>query len=860
MADHCRARDAQRPSEILLAETRTKFPLVILYMHLSRKNYWALGTAALGIYLLFSLIYLELPGLECDETIFVNPALGNLDGTSMAWHLPVGRFDIPIMIMRYIGAVKSYLYAPIFALFGTSVTTVRLPVVLLGLVTLGFTYATVRAMLGREIALLSFVLLATDPSFIFANRLDWGPISLMMVFKTTALYVLWRWLHDGKLSQLALASFLLGVGLFDKIVFVWFIGAVALALPLCFWPRIKPRLTKGAIVLALLSFLAGCGPLVAYNIRFPLLTFKDQKVVTTSWSEGLAYRYRLFHNTLAGSEILLMVNEQAPGELAATYRQPAADALDSVFTGVLRLFPLQRSLTAISFVVSLVIIVALAVRSQLHNRGRVFFFVLLFLFITVCICLTAQATGPHHVIMVYPFGHILIACAGWEILTLAASIAPGTWRKLARASVGCGIGLVILAPIVVDVGYIKAFKVQGGSGRWSDAIYRLDDYIRENPNKHFLLMDWGFSPQLLVLRRGKIHWEEAFVPVLESTAESEKIESLHPYLINPDDLFVFHVRNFETYPVLETFQKALAHYGLDFSLVDELYQRDGRQIYLLYRATHPELEVNRKLGNYFYFREGEEYDDCSTEGIDFKPTASRRHTLGNYWGKSASDYAVYRWRTTGEISDATLGIRYSSEVTGRVRIDVLLDGRRTGTLEMDPTGGFGFKASDWRTAKLQLGNVGPGEHQLRFQALEADRPVNFDYFYLVEGDFEFTPPVPAPASARVPSETARNLDAAGFRDRPDVRLEVNAPVLIAGKSTLYLRVVNLDASSIDVLYTLDGRYMPAINDWMLDRDHTISVFLDNNTSKGRYVFKAIRDSRNPSPSGWIRVDVPVVVK
>jgi hypothetical protein len=462
--------------------------------------------------------------------------------------------------------------------------------------------------------------------------------------------------------------------------------------------------------------------------------------------------------------------------------------------------------------------------------------------------------------MVYPFGHILIACAGWEVLTLAASIASGTWRKLARASVGCGIGLVMLTPIVVDVGYIKALEVQGGSGRWSDAIYRLDDYIRENPNKHFLLMDWGFSPQLLVLRRGKIHWEEAFVPVLESTAESEKIESLHPYLINPDDLFVFHVREFETYPILEAFQKALVNYGLDFSLVDELHQRDGRAIYFLCRATHPELEVNRKLGNYFYFREGEEYDDCSTQGVDFKPTASRKHTLGNYWGKSASDCAVYRWRTTREINDATLGIRYSSEATDRVRIDVLLDGSRAGTLEMDPTGGFGFKATDWRMAKLQLGIVGSGEHELHLQALEANRPVNFDYFYLVEGDFEFTPPVPAPASARVPLETARNLDAAGFRDRPDIRLEVNAPLLIAGKSTLYLRVVNLDASSIDVLYTLDGKYMPIVYAWPLDKNHSASVFVSNSTPKGRYVYRAIRDSHEASPSGWIRVYVPVVVK
>ncbi len=829
-------------------------------MNLSKKTCVVLAAAAIGLYLLFSLAYLRLPGLECDETIFVNPALGNLDGTYVEWHLPVGHFDIPVMIMRYIGAVKCYLYAPIFALFGTSVTTVRLPVVLLGLVTLGFTYATVKAMLGGEIALLSSALLATDPSFIFANRLDWGPNSLMMVFKTISLFLLWRWLTVGKTSRLALAAFVLGVGLFDKVVFVWFVGALLLAFPICFWPEIKPRLRRGTVVIALASFLAGCSPLIAYNIRFPLQTFEGQKPVDKPWAEESAYRYRLFRNTFQGSEVLIMMNEQLPEELANTYRQPASGALDSVLTALLRVFPIQRSLTAIALALSLMLIGGLMLRARLHKRDPARFFFLLFLLTAFFIAITPQEIGTHHVVMVFPISHVLIALATWEAYNLLPGLRSFALKKAAQACLVGSVTLVLLAPVVVDAGYLKAFKARGGSGRWSDAIYAFDDYVNSNPDKHFLLMDWGFSTQLLVERKGKLNWEEAFVPVLDSPSAGEKVDAIHPYLTNPDDIFVFHQPPFATFPILEPFQKALTYYGLDFRIVAKFSQRDGRPIYLLGQAVHPALELHRRMGHYFYFREAEDYDACSGKGVDYAPTASRKRTLGNYWGRNRGDFAVYRWRTPRAVTDATLAVRYSSETAHTARLGAAIDGRDAGTLEMGPTGGFGYKAPDWKLARLNVGNLGPGEHELRIEGLEANRPVNLDYFYIVESDFEYLPPDPVPNISKDSFEAFPYLLIQGFQDRPEVAVKPSAPELTAGQSTFSVRVVNLDAAAIDVFYTLDGKYMPIVHGWKLDKNHTATVFVGADTPKGHYIYQAIRDSRIGSPTAWIRVNASVFVK
>jgi hypothetical protein len=121
--------------------------------------------AAITIYLICSLVYINRPGLYYDETLFVNVALGNEDGSFIELEAPIGRYRIPVMLMPYIGALKSYFYFPIFKLFGTSPATVRFPPVLLGLVTLALTFLVVRNSVGLKVALATIILFATDPHF-----------------------------------------------------------------------------------------------------------------------------------------------------------------------------------------------------------------------------------------------------------------------------------------------------------------------------------------------------------------------------------------------------------------------------------------------------------------------------------------------------------------------------------------------------------------------------------------------------------------------------------------------------------------------------------------------------------------------
>jgi hypothetical protein len=58
-----------------------------------------LSLLAIGIYLSCCLTHLELPGLYYDEVLFANAAMGNIDGSFIAWQIQVGSENLTVMLM-----------------------------------------------------------------------------------------------------------------------------------------------------------------------------------------------------------------------------------------------------------------------------------------------------------------------------------------------------------------------------------------------------------------------------------------------------------------------------------------------------------------------------------------------------------------------------------------------------------------------------------------------------------------------------------------------------------------------------------------------------------------------------------------
>jgi hypothetical protein len=214
------------------------------------------------------------PGLHSDELLFATPALGAGGATYDPW------FHLPLMVGGYLGALKAYLFMPVFALVDPGPLVIRLPsVALAALALLGF-WRFVRGAAGPGAAFFVLALVVLDPSYTFAARVDWGPTVLMQVLKAAALLLVFQLVERrraGRLWWLAAVSLL---GLYDKLNFIWVMNALALgalaahgralletarARPWRFWPPVL-LLGAGTAVLfaaAIASLLPETHPLQA---------------------------------------------------------------------------------------------------------------------------------------------------------------------------------------------------------------------------------------------------------------------------------------------------------------------------------------------------------------------------------------------------------------------------------------------------------------------------------------------------------------------------------------------------------------------------------------------------------------------
>ena len=129
--------------------------------------------------------WIASPGLQYDEVLFVNAATGEPTNGPVRRQADLSGFRS--MLMGYIGALKAYLYYPVFQVFGVSPETVRWPVILASLATLAFTYLVARFTFDRLVSALVVLVMSVDPTFMYLTKLDYGPVAFMMVLKVSAL-------------------------------------------------------------------------------------------------------------------------------------------------------------------------------------------------------------------------------------------------------------------------------------------------------------------------------------------------------------------------------------------------------------------------------------------------------------------------------------------------------------------------------------------------------------------------------------------------------------------------------------------------------------------------------------------------
>jgi len=467
--------------------------------------------ACCGYFFLCGCLWIDAIGIHTDEALF---SAGLYEPIAREYTLSVFQKRIPLMVMTYVGTLKSLIYWPVFAVWEPSAASTRVPVIAIGTLTVWLYFRLLLRTSGSRAALVGCALLATDPMFLLTTKWDWGPVAIHHFCLAAGLLLLVKYHQQSKASLLAAGFFVFGLGLWNKAIFIWpLIGLLAGGLAAFPKPVISVLRTRRAAI-ALTAFLIGAMPLLIYNVRRNFVTFRSNAV----WSaEGLTDKAKLLKHTHEGSALLgWTVRDHSDGPLREPHSrlEIACVALSNAFGGP------TRSLMGYAFGTSLLLF-PLVWRST----WRPVLFSLCFLIVTwLQMAFTKGAgTGPHHSILLWPFPIFLAA-----VIFAAAS---HRWRY-GTAMLAAGVTLIAAANVLVTATYYRNQIRNGGTASWTDAIYGLTETLRRIDAKQVNLVDWAYFDTIRLLHKGRIALGVATAPVSETDRAFVRSQ-----VSNPENLF-----------------------------------------------------------------------------------------------------------------------------------------------------------------------------------------------------------------------------------------------------------------------------------------------------------------------------------
>jgi len=543
--------------------------------HLGARYGLDLAVLALALVAFGSLAFyqLRLPGLYYDEAQDVVPTMQLLRGQPVdllhGAGIHLGGRDFPVMVMDYVGTANTYAALPFFAVFGPGVEGVRAMTVVGAMLTLALTYVVGRQLFGRAAGAAAALLLAVQPSFVFWSRQGVHVTSLLTVFSMGALASLLAWRKSGKAFWLCLAALALGAGLGAKVLFLWFIAALALVALMSLVMRLaapgargrRLRALREAVGLrpwepfaAVACFAAGAAPLILYNVWTgdTLDVLLDNASVSQSGVDNSDFlhnfhlRLDTFRVALDGDHFWFLGGLHA-ASLYPWFLLGAA----IVAVGVLLLRPQARGLAApVALVLTLVGVMLLESS------------------------FTISDTWPAHVYMFLPLVALVFGAALFLL-----------WRHGGMSRVPFALGVAALAllfaqSLQVDYQYHRDLRETGGRRTHSDAIYRLSEYLDDRTDYSVLAMDWGIRYSVQLLTDGKVDPREVFY----YSPEPPELFYHQVYGAMMDarpQLYVFHALE-PKYPRLDQFIGFARQYDREPRLEQTITERDGTPAFLIY--------------------------------------------------------------------------------------------------------------------------------------------------------------------------------------------------------------------------------------------------------------------------------------
>jgi hypothetical protein len=475
------------------------------------ERYWSwIVRAALALYCLWAgLLILENPGFQYDEALLVlgsvhmrnSPRELNLPHDPDTWFCPRGRC-IPLMTVRYVGAIKEYLCLPLFAALGPSAELVRIVSLLLGLLGIYGIARLIGEQAGPAAAAITACLIAMNPAYVDLTVFDNGTVSIWM----GALGVLCLAAAHYLRQKTARAAFWLGVamglGVWARANFIWLLMALFAAALIVLRRRMLQPFSHWAA--AALGGAAGGAPFLLYQIISRGGTWEAVGMFSSHETLGqlLSARWIMFSETLLSDR-----------EHRAIWDGPPLPDWQRW------LFP------AIVLAASVVCLAAWNERDRIRATwARVV--TLSFLFLGAFLFFSKMPVAEHHMVVLVPLA---------AVVTVFASIMIASRYGWGKMAVSC-LGIVYFSSAIYwQIAAIRGLSASGGIGQWSDAVFTLSEYLQQKyPGHEIKILDWGLQNNLYILSDGKIRSREIFGDVSNwpQTAWVEEIRRGGVFLLN----------------------------------------------------------------------------------------------------------------------------------------------------------------------------------------------------------------------------------------------------------------------------------------------------------------------------------------
>ena len=520
-----------------------------------------LGLIALSIaFVLIGLLFVRRVGIETDEAMLAN---GIYDHGAPWYSWKFGGYEVPVMLITYLGALKTWLFNPYFAIWRPSPLSLRFPALLAGAGTLCLFFAFVDRTVGRIAAWMATLLLATDSAFLLVEATDFGFVALQFLMKLSAILLLLRFHRTGSPWTLAGGFFLFGLALWDKAVFAWVLFGLAAAAVVIFPREVWRHLTLRNLAIAAASMTFGALPLVIYNIARPLETIRANAKVAR---EPLSVKADHLIRTLDGYELFGFVTASDPGPHPGSPRrmfQSAAVRLASWRGGW------RRNLTLPALAAA--IVTMLAVR---RARKPILFGLAACAATWLAMALTDGGGGAvQHIILLWPFPAFVIGTA--------LAQAPRLWAAGATT-------LLCLSNLAVTDQYYAELIRNGPAIRFTDAIEPLNQYLRDSHAERIFMADWGFIHTLSLLTEGSL-------PVYNVDARDSGV--LSSIVAGSTHLFVSHTPEYAFVPETRKRLDDQAHKdGLEEEPVATISDHNGRPTFEVFRFRRVALTSRTKEG------------------------------------------------------------------------------------------------------------------------------------------------------------------------------------------------------------------------------------------------------------------------